>query len=219
MKYLTLSFLFTLLTGFVSAQWIQSISVQPSSPTTNDSVFVIATVSFPSGGCDDKSQFVNTVGNQLYGGALHCLGPLTFICSTNDTFAFPPLQAGGFTFHFQLDAGQGPSPCTPGIVAGPSDSIVFVVTQTTGLQLTPEPLKFTIQPNPASTFIELQFQLPPSQETKFEIIDMNGRLLATESISDVLTRIPIEKLPAGNYLVKIIGENGIVGENRFTVIR
>ncbi|HEX5002593.1 MAG TPA: T9SS type A sorting domain-containing protein [Bacteroidia bacterium] len=219
MKSLSLGLLLTLFSGFVSAQWIQSISVQPSSPTTNDSIFVIASVSFPSGGCSDKSQFTGVVGNQLYGNALHCLGQLAFICSTSDTFAFPPAPAGSYTFHFQLNAGQGPSPCTPGIVAGPTDSIVFVVTPTTGLQLPPGHIEFSVLPNPASAFIDLQFQMPPQQGTKIEIIDMNGRLFTTSFVSQVNTRIPVEKFPAGNYLVKITDTKGFTGETRFTIIR
>src|SRR5262245_44798043 len=119
------------------AQWIGTITVSPPAPTTQDSIKILVDCSFPSGSCDPylASVFIN--GNDIYGNALHCLGMLTVICSYTDTFALPPMPAGNYNFHMQLNAGGGPAPCTAGINPGPVDSLSFTVTQPMGIPSIP----------------------------------------------------------------------------------
>ncbi len=127
MKKVIFSILLTGYTGMSSAQWINSIQYQPSNPATNDTITFYVDLSFPSGTCDQHSQGFYINGNKIEAFALHCLGMLTYICHHTDTFKINPLPAGAYSFHFQLDAGMLPFPCTPGIFPGPSDSIALVV--------------------------------------------------------------------------------------------
>ena len=121
--------------SLVHAQWINSLSVNPASPTTNDSVYVYADCSFTAGSCDQHTQghFINV--NNISAWALHCVGMLTFICPYTDTFALGTLPAGTYMFTFQLDEGHGTLPCTPGIVPGPSSTFSFTVSTATSTQV------------------------------------------------------------------------------------
>lgn len=102
-----------LISNDINAQYIFSLSVVPSNPSTNDTVTILASCSFPSAGCDEHTQYHFVNGNSIPAGALHCLGFMTVICNHTDTFTISPLAAGNYTFNFQLDAGYLPAPVLP----------------------------------------------------------------------------------------------------------
>lgn len=128
-KFTLLTILILCQSYSIKAQWINSITTIPIAPTTNDTILIIADCMFSSGSCDQHTQgyFIN--GTIIDAWALHCTGMLTVICSHTDTFKINPLPAGNYKFRFQLDQGQLPSPCTPGFVPGPHDSLTFTVQQ------------------------------------------------------------------------------------------
>ena len=109
------------------AQFINSLEVLPANPTTEDTLTLLAHCTFSSMGCAVYTQYINVVGNDIYTQALHCVGMATAMCYYTDTFIVDPLAAGTYRFIFQVDAGFGGPPCTPGIAPGPSDTLVFVV--------------------------------------------------------------------------------------------
>jgi hypothetical protein len=149
-KTVLLTLAFALVAWSAPAQWINSLSVFPPSPTTADSIILYADCSFPNGSCDPSLVSFNRVGNDFYGNALHCMGLLTVICDYTDTFTVGTLPAGSYGFHFQLNAGLAPAPCTPGIVPGPADSLFFTVAPVTGL--------------------------PPVQRDRFRVVYTEGRV-------------------------------------------
>lgn len=62
---------------------------------------------------------------------------------------------------------------------------------------------FDLYPNPASKTVQLQLtQNDPT--AKYQVCDLQGRILQTEPIESTLTSINIEPLPAGIYIVKIL---------------
>lgn len=162
-------------------QYIQSLNVNPTYPTTNDSITINALCQFPYGGCDIKyqQQFVN--GNSLYGQAMHCLGMLAVICDETDVFKFAPLPAGNYTFHFQLDAAQAMPPCIPGIVPGPTDSVSFVVINANSL---PENSNMAINIFYANNQLQLFSNTNEynNQLLKIEVMDIAGKLVYSENI-------------------------------------
>jgi len=109
------------------AQFINSLEVLPANPTTEDTLTLLAHCTFSSMGCAVYTQYINVVGNDIYTQALHCVGMATAMCDYTDTFIVDPVAAGTYRFIFQVDAGFGGPPCTPGIAPGPSDTLVFVV--------------------------------------------------------------------------------------------
>jgi hypothetical protein len=123
-----------MIAGYSSrSQYIMGMHVVPQNPTTTDVVSLVADLSFTSGSCDQKTMNFSQNGNTFYGYALHCVGPLAYICYETDSFPVGLLPAGNYQFVFSVDAGYGGSPCTPGIVPGPSDTLLFTVTTVTGL--------------------------------------------------------------------------------------
>nr|MBK9651929.1 hypothetical protein [Bacteroidota bacterium] len=196
-------------------QYIQSLNVWPTNPTTNDSITINAMCQFPFGGCDIKyqQQFVN--GNNLYGQAMHCLGMLTVICDETDVFKFAPLPAGTYTFNFQLDATQAMPPCTPGIVPGPTDTISFVVINANSL---PENSNLAINIFYTDNQLHLFSNTNEynNQLLKIEVLDITGKILYDENLmlnnnaanirTNIHNQLVIVKVSdsKGNYFAKKI---------------
>lgn len=185
------------------AQWINSISIQPASPTTADTITVLAACSFPSGGCSDHTQFSSIIGNDIFAGALHCLGPLSFICNFTDTFIIDPLPAGNFTFHFQIDAGLGPSPCTPGIVPGPSDSVSFVVSPFTNIPEFIAQDEVYAFPNPAKHQVQIKGLEDSEFPVKLELYSIAGKLIKKIEMESSGDYFEIGEIPDGIYQLQV----------------
>ncbi len=192
--------------GTVQAQYILSLTISPTNPTTNDTITIYAECAFPSGNCDEHTQgeFIN--GNIISAFSLHCLGPLTVICQDTDTFTFPPLPAGNYSFIFQLDAGFGSVPCTPGIVPGPSDTLDFVVDVANGIENPGQINDLEISPNPVSE--ELVFHYGGNLE-QIGVTDISGKQIIVQKVfsSNENTFIyDVSNLSKGVYLISITNE-------------
>lgn len=190
-----------------SAQNIISLSVVPPAPTTADTILLLSECSFPSGSCVDHTQAFFISGNDIFANALHCLGMLSVICNYTDTIILNPLPAGNYTFHFQLDAGFGPSPCTPGIVPGPADSINFVVAPFTKITEYISNDAVSVFPNP---FID-SFQLIGIDQVNFpvylEIFATDGKLIKATILKDSGSEINLKELPAASYQIYLTTKN------------
>jgi hypothetical protein len=192
-----------LIPASLNAQWINSITIQPLSPTTNDTITVLADCSFPSGGCSDHTKYSSIVGTDILAGALHCLGPLSVICNFTDTFKIDPLPAGNYTFHLQIDAGFGPSPCSPGIVPGPTDFISFVVSPFTGVNEIINQDEILVFPNPAQD----QFKINGIPENEYpivaEIFSVKGESIKVIKIDQPAQFVNIHDLNYAMYQMQI----------------
>ena len=89
-------------------------------------MYVYAELLFASSGCplDMKSHSVS--GNNIVASTQHCLGMLTAICNTIDTFKLNPLAVGTYTFDLTLSSGLGP-PCTAGNISDDNHVFTFDV--------------------------------------------------------------------------------------------
>lgn len=191
-----------------SAQFIQSLTVLPVNPTTNDTITVIADCAFPAGSCDESTQTLFVAGNQVFASALHCIGMLTIICYDNDTFKIDPLPAGNYTFHFQLDAGGLPSPCTPGIVPGPSDSISFVVSPAVGMAEMITQDAISVFPNPSHNRISFSGFSDSDFPVTVSLYSVEGKRTLDAELKDQQSYIEISSLPDGPYQVSVTCNNG-----------
>ena len=73
-------------------------------------------------------------------------------------------------------------------------------------------------PNPAKNYVNLRMSGTDFDNTIAEVYDIHGRLLQTETIRSVNTRIETGRLPAGVYFIKL--NNGRTQiTNRFTVVK
>jgi hypothetical protein len=184
-----------------AAQWINSITVQPPSPTTNDSVFVYADCSFTAGSCPPwtMNHFIN--GNSISANALHCVGMLTVICPYTDTFALGLLPAGTYTFTFQLDEGHGGPPCTPGIVPGPSSTISFNVSfPTAAPSQHSADSHFSVFPNPVTDFVSVKSKA--EEEIPVRIFDVSGSKVREQNLIRGEAEIYLGDLARGIYFLE-----------------
>lgn len=186
----------------LQAQIISSITYTPANPTILDTIYVYANCIFNSGTCEPSVSAASPSGNVIYAYALHCLGPLTVICSYTDTFKLDPLPVGNYTFLFQVDEGFGQPSCSPGIVPGPVDSVNFVVTPALGIEETAtENNSFSIFPNPANGLLQLNVNNAIFNNTAnyFSVYAMNGQLIKRWLLKEPDSLVDISSFPNGVY--------------------
>jgi hypothetical protein len=133
MKKLLLILLCLPMIGFGQGSII-SLTVFPTYPTETDTIYVLAELSFPSSDCECFIKIDYMSVNSITASTQHCLGMLTTICNTTDTFKFNPLSAGTYIFDLTLSTGFGGPPCSPGIVPDDYDTITFYVSSPTSIQ-------------------------------------------------------------------------------------
>jgi hypothetical protein len=190
------------------AQWIQSLTVIPSNPSSSDTITILAACNFPSAGCDQYTQTLSVSGTDIYASSLHCLGPMTVICPFTDTIIIHPLPAGNYTFHFQVDAGFGPVPCTPGIIPGPSDSIGFIVSPLVSLNehITQDAIQ--VFPNPVKDEFQLKGLEKTDYPSRVEIFSQEGKLVRSFQIAKPEETINITGLPTAFYQFRVKKNDG-----------
>jgi hypothetical protein len=74
-------------------------------------------------------------------------------------------------------------------------------------------LELKIIPNPASNVVQIVTNV--SGEKKFEIFNIDGKLLHALHSDQLETSIQIQNLPAGNYQVRILTKTGQVLNTSF----
>ena len=113
---------------------IISLTISPTYPTNIDTVYIYAELAFTSSSCPLDMKSHSVLGNNIVASTQHCLGMLTTICNTTDTFKLNPLAVGTYTFDLTLSSGFGGPPCTAGIVPDDNDVITFNVVTSVGIE-------------------------------------------------------------------------------------
>jgi hypothetical protein len=113
---------------------ISSLTISPANPNNTDTVYIYAELLFTSSGCPLDMKSHSVLGNNIVASTQHCLGMLTAICNTTDTFKLNPLALGIYTFDLTLSSGFGGTPCTAGIVPDDNDTISFNVVTPVGIE-------------------------------------------------------------------------------------
>ncbi len=62
---------------------------------------------------------------------------------------------------------------------------------------------FILYPNPARSYINISYTLQP-EDTKIEILDVNGRTIYNQKAESVLNRINTNQLPSGLYYLRSV---------------
>jgi hypothetical protein len=74
----------------------------------------------------------------------------------------------------------------------------------------PDHLKVSIYPNPSSSIVNIEVDLPSQEDVSIEVFDLLGRTLLKQTLTNTnsfLGSIDVSTLPAGIYLVRIIANN------------
>lgn len=174
---------------------IIGLTIAPANPTTSDNIELYANVSFTSGDCQlDESTFgIN--GTSIVANAHHCVGLLTVICPTTDTFQIGQLPAGNYTFDFTLTSGFGGPNCSPGIIADDNEQVQFAVSQTVDIEETTEEGSFSVFPNPTKDVIMFS---QPTKKTAFIYNSVGQELMRIPAGS---TSANMEDLKPGSYIL------------------
>jgi parallel beta-helix repeat protein len=64
--------------------------------------------------------------------------------------------------------------------------------------------EFIVYPNPAETYINVEYSFMPGDETRVEIIDGNGRTVVSHKVESPLTRIDFDRLTPGMYYLRSV---------------
>ncbi len=173
---------------------ISSITVVPANPTVDDEVVMYVDVQFTSGDCQLDNQDVGTNGFNVSAYAHHCVGLLTVICETTDTFEIGQLPAGDYTFDFTLTSGFGGPGCSAGIIPDDAGQLQFTVTNSVGIQDLTSASGF-IYPNPTTGIISLNKSL-----TSHAILtNIEGQKL--REFDAGAKELDLSDLPAGIYFL------------------
>ncbi len=185
------------------AQWIDNLWVTPANPAVTDTIRVFAAVSFPSGSCfqSTDTMFVSPPVISAY--SLHCLGILTYICKDTDVFVLNPLPSGNYTFTYQVDAGSGPAPCTPGIVPGPVDSVIFHVGSSGMQEMNSLPCMQVLHSNgPGVYFLENSCPETADWPLKVNVFAISGQVVARINWDQDRQRLDLSFLEKGIYFLR-----------------
>ena len=96
---LALIFIFSFNTRAQMSGSITNISCYPANPTTNDTIYLYVDYYFNASPCDMFTSSHSVTGNTIFASSLHCLGMLTAMCNTTDTFMILPLSVGTYIFN------------------------------------------------------------------------------------------------------------------------
>ena len=112
---------------------ISSFTISPVNPNNTDTIYIYSELLFCCSNCSLDMESHSVVGNNIEASTQHCLGMLSEICNTTDTFKLNPLAVGTYTFDLTLSSGFGSSPCTAGI--SPDDNDVFTFNVVTSVAI------------------------------------------------------------------------------------
>ena len=197
MKTLIPIFLFSLLSVQLFGQgMITGMTVVPANPTEGDDIEIHVDLQFSSGDCQVDDQGLGTNGNSITAYAHHCVGMLTVICETTDTFELGQLGAGGYTFNMSLSSGFGGAGCSPGIVIDDSDQLQFIVSQSVGIDES-DRNDFLVFPNPAEDVLNFTNSLTENAT----ITNVSGQIV--KHIPAGARNVDVHELEPGIYFLNL----------------
>ena len=189
----TLSLFITL--QLCSQSTIDTIYFDPAIPTTADTIYLFADLTFPSTGCPLDNAGSSVVDNNIIAWTHHCIGAATAICNATDTIKIAPLAAGEYNVILSLTAGFDAIPCTPGIIVDDMDTIGLKIIESTATEdHSIEQMK--IHPNPTMEYINFSSPLPAPGA----LFSMSGKSVL--EIKAKANRINISHFEAGVYVLR-----------------
>jgi hypothetical protein len=105
-----------------------------------------------------------------------------------------------------------------GLLAVLADGTSLMLTNTTGIGESPvDPSSFSIYPNPSVVSANVAFSLDRSDRIVLKISDLAGRTIYSTDLGVLQkgshqSRIGMENIPAGIYMLNIESSNGVVGK-------
>ena len=183
-------------------QVVNSMTIQPSNPTTNDTVFVISDFSY-YGNCAFglvNSQ-IDQTGSVINIYPEYCGFGDSTLCNAIDTFSLGVFPAGNYTVNIEYHQGT--------VCAGSFDTIVanfdttFQIGSLSVGSMISKDIKISVFPNPTSDFIELTSKESMKGIKLFAMTGKESRVLFKDNFIDMRLLSP------GFYILSIELNNGI----------
>ncbi|MCX6230639.1 MAG: T9SS type A sorting domain-containing protein [Bacteroidetes bacterium] len=188
---------------------IDSLKIIPANPTTIDSVKIICSAYFPSGGCLLSSSSVTITGNTISINAGHILGMMAYICHSTDTITIGKLETGTYELYYHIYDPQNSS-------ISDIDTIFFTVYNITGINsFEKSENDFSIYPNPSGNEIFVDIISHPYEKFNIDIFSVFGQKIKTITDINGKTAIDIDNLAEGAYFIVITNEKKQMWSKKF----
>lgn len=93
----------------------------------------------------------------------------------------------------------------------------FEIMTVVGVEIKEIQLELSVFPNPTTHFLTLKIENYDQEKLSFQLTDLNGKLISSEFVTNQLTQIPMEYLPASSYLLMV--KNGDEFIKNFKIIK
>lgn len=101
------------------------------------------------------------------------------------------------------------------MVGSPCDTIL-----SSSVEVKPDLLKFELHPNPASSFVEINCELPFGKTASWQLFDLAGRLVKQVELANAgRSLVPLEGLPNGIYVYKLASDDQPVRHGKLLIAR
>lgn len=199
---------------------ILGFTIEPQYPTEADFVKVKVGLSFTSGDCPLADMDHNTNGLITEAHSHHCLGMLTVICNTIDTFNLGVLPVGVHKFRLVLSSGAAPIPCTPGVIADDVDSATFSVGRVLDVNnYSGSEHNVLVYPNPMGS--EAKVLINSGMvigNAEFQLMDIFGKIVLNhQNIRSGELILSKNNLDSGLYFYRLIKGTAVLARGKIII--
>ena len=86
----------------------------------------------------------------------------------------------------------------------------YEISTVTGIEAEDITLDYAVYPNPTAGILRLAIGAPDPESYRYQIFDLNGKLVGNNNITANETEISMDHLPASVYFLKVIRDNSEV---------
>jgi hypothetical protein len=199
---------------------INSISISPTYPTINDTIYVYADLQFANSSCEYFNSSQNITANNIEITTQHCTGMLTTICNMSDTIKINPLPTGYYSLNLTLtsDINYGIVPCNGGSNADDLAALQFNVTEPLSA-ISSNTINYTISPNPSNGQFKISLlnNFIAITDVKAFIYSLDGKLISEKSFN-INTDLSLD-LPNGLYFIQLKNSNNYFSDIKKIIIK
>ena len=199
---------------------INSISISPSYPTINDTIYVYADLQFPNSSCEFFNSSQTITANNIEISTQHCTGMLTTICNITDTIKVNPLATGYYSLNLTLtsDINYGVIPCNGGSNTDDFATLQFNVSDPLSV-INSNIINYTIRPNPSNGQfnISLVNNIIGISNIKAFIYNIEGKLILEKYLTSN-PNLSIE-LSNGLYFIQLKNSNNYFSDIKKIIIK
>ncbi len=168
------------------------------------------------------SQTYSVSGLKILASANYCADTISILTNTIDTFKILPLSPGYYSFVYTLNkySSSNPPTLTCDLLSNTGisnkDSILIWVDKSTSIGESQTESSINIFPNPVSDKLTaLIADKSIKQNSIIRIVNIQGKILLTQSIENEKEEINVTELPNGFYIFQLVIDNQVIENKKF----